>query len=39
LEELGNEEDAIRFFKAALVVDPGNEKAKSELLRFDESVG
>ena len=36
LEELGKEEDAIRFYKAALAVDPDNEKAKAELLRFGE---
>ncbi|MFX1330382.1 MAG: tetratricopeptide repeat protein, partial [Promethearchaeota archaeon] len=35
LMELGKEEDAIRFYKAALAVDPGNERAKAELARFE----
>jgi hypothetical protein len=36
LEELGRKDEAIRFYKAALVVDPYNEKAKAELLRLGD---
>ena len=36
LEKLGREKEAVRFYKAALQVDPSNEKAKAELLRFGE---